>query len=321
MRNIRTFVKSVFIVLAVLAIFYFGARALMEQMPEKEPAQAAADDIELVYDQIPTGSWTMTDSKERISSMDFSDKDIFLYNGGEAMETDIVIGDEGGDNQNYLIGVYYTVDRGVPVESFFFSTEPGDDKRQLERILDNERRIKKQGELSEVTTEASPKFSRTVIKTYSWEFKRDSDVLAGLDTRVSFDRRKGEASLNGDAASVWEITIASECGAEDTTTFRECITRVGVSGSGQELLTYAPIGNVEGEISVFDQSSLAGKYGEWRAKADKGASSLTVQSEIKAANTSGDLYLTLTNTVKMKATMFGEECCTPSPVQITVGDR
>lgn len=86
-------------------------------------------------------------------------------------------------------------------------------------------------------------------------------------------------------------------------------------------MAYAPIGNVEGEISVFDQSSLAGKYGEWRVKADKGVSSMTAQSEIKAANTSGDLYLTLTNTAKMKAAMFGEECCTPSTVQMTVGDR
>lgn len=297
----------------------------------------------LSYDLVQESSWKKEDSLEKLKLMDFIEQDKLIHNDGLPIETDIFVDDE--NNSDYLVAIYYTVQNGIPVENFYFTTEPEKNRDELvQRITKNELLRQADSLLLKANSNVMPTAtSSTVLKTYNWQHKVNSTVLTELSTKITFERKNKSASYNGQKVSIWDITTVSQYEKVNALKLKSYMTKLSVDKSDQDLLDFGPTGNSSGGtvsvgltgvvpslsysfsisgFSVEDQSSMSGKYGKWTYTSKLASlSSMTTKPGIRVLNESGALSLKISHSMKSSASNSQTHTYTPASIETWIEDR
>ena len=302
---------TVVMVLAIIitaALLIFCQAAPMEATTLQEQPQAT-----LVCQEYKQFSWNAGDSEKQLVKQETAGKDVLIHNDGNAMQTDVFA--DGKAEGNYLVGVYYTEQNGVPVESYYFTNEPDGDKAALlNRVANNEEALQTRD-----AAEISSMKGWDGIKSYNWEYKNNAALLARLSTTVALHRESSTAAIDEKSGSVWNVATLTQLERDKAVRINGYCTKLSVAGADQKLLSYGPIGDKTGgfaEVSMIgeglpsinnsfsiegfsaeDLSSLADSYGRWnfRDKVGRPMAAITTKPAIRATNTSENFRLELSH--------------------------
>lgn len=283
--------KGILIVMAVILVLLATQMGFCETKEEAESEPAFFTE-HLNYTMIKTDTWNIQNtqnSQKKMEQLALDDKDQFFHNNGLAMTTDLFR--KGESHGNYLVAVYRAVRNGRTTESYYFTTEPKENKAALvKRVTEQE---------LEQMTQVAPLAVGNETRTFSWVEEKNGKELATLTTNVDLLRKTKNASINGVDGSIWDITTFTQYEKKEAVRINNYYTRLSADKPNQQLLAYGPIGysfSISG-FSVKDYSSLSGKYGRWKFYDGIGnLKSMTTKPGIRVSNTSGSLVIELSHT-------------------------
>ena len=308
--------KGILIVMAVILVLLATQMGFCETKEEAESEPAFFTE-HLNYTMIKTDTWNIQNtqnSQKKMEQLALDDKDQFFHNNGLAMTTDLFR--KGESHGNYLVAVYRAVRNGRTTESYYFTTEPKENKAALvKRVTEQE---------LEQMTQVAPLAVGNETRTFSWVEEKNGKELATLTTNVDLLRKTKNASINGVDGSIWDITTFTQYEKKEAVRINNYYTRLSADKPNQQLLAYGPIGDSTGGtlnvnltggfnggtpvpgigysfsisgFSVKDYSSLSGKYGRWKFYDGIGnLKSMTTKPGIRVSNTSGSLVIELSHT-------------------------
>lgn len=266
--------------------------------------------------EIITGEYFQTNT-ELYSTYSLNSKNTIIHNNGNAMESDYFV--SGKEEGNNLIAVKLeNTDYGVVETAYFANIESVNASDLVEIVSKDNHNINVLSETTKVRSAEEP-----IIKSYHWSFYYDNTILeATLMSNVYLTRQTANATLNGVACSVWDVTTFTQLEKEHCVGLNNQYTRLSVDVGHQTLLSYGPVGSASGGdvtvgldgagiftpsytfnidgFSVRDLSSLSNNYGRWAFINYIGNEpSFTTQPGIRATNANGSFIVELSHTAEV----------------------
>ncbi len=321
--------------LTILAVMVTGASTTAYcWSAEEELIQAAP----LNCQERRVDEWSIRDSLAELEKNEETIEGTLIHNNGKPIETNIFANSES--HGNYLVAVYYTQENGVKIEHYFFTNEPDGDRKDLvNRVSESEISRK-----NSVNTIAASAKAGDEFKTYTWDHKKNSTLLATLSTNVTLKRKSSNATINGKKGSVWDVRTFTQLERVKAVRINGYRTRLSVDQTNQKLLSYGPVGDKSGGtvgvslsatgvpslsysfsisgFSVSDLSSISKKYGRWNFNDNFGnLKSITTEPGIRASNTSGSFVTELSHVSSLNTSTVVDDTYQTGVIQIWVADR
>lgn len=265
-------------------------------------------------------------------------EDIIIHNNGNAIESDYFA--EGQNEGNYLVAVKYkNTEYGIVETAYFANVESISTDELVEMV--SESTTANFAELVPVTARSA---DEPILKEYNWSFYSNSILQATLTTSVTLTRQTSNATLNGKACSVWDVTTFSQLEKKKCIRLNDQYTRLSVDLSNQSLVSYGPtvstsggdvsVGldgagipsvsysfNIDG-FSIEDLSSMSNDYGRWAFIDHVGNEPhFTTEPAIRATNTSGNFIVELSHTMNANASTGSVIDQGTGVIQIYCADR